>query len=592
MTVLDQQLVVHLYAPADGPGAAAAYRDLRQVWLGCRLLGMRDPVPGLGLPHMLPETLTDLPAGPSAGLPAGTSAGPPAGVLVGAEAPLAAAEARGADRQVILRRHHDVLNLSVALAGPSSAVDGPGWAELEDDWNALVSPCSRHLIGETRLYLARLEQAPPGEGPPDLAAPDLAAPDLAAPDLALAGLLPAAAQAGDWWNHGVVVPRDLAFWETTTTPDDRALRRFVLAFTADREDEASAWAWSRGDPAMPPLGRYLLHAAKLRYELRVWERDGRTRELRGTLRDLSAEPHERRPATSPGADLLNAHRLDAELMTVDLLELRRAVEIAADNMGRVPFPCGPPPPGDAGPFADDRDLAAWFLDRLDDEIAYLGLAARRAEHAAAARPPAAPAPAARPDPEPTESSGPDGDIGRHVFVVHGRDEQVRTAVFDFLRALDLRPLEWEQLVEQTGSSLPFLGEVVARAVTRAQAAVVVMTPEDEVRLHPELLAPDDDPAEETVAMQVRPNVLIELGMALATYPDRTIILMVGDHRPIADLGGRNYVRLTDRPESLRKIALRLRLAGCRLDDQGQDWLDGRRFAFLRAYDRRPGTERA
>ncbi|MFC5824736.1 CATRA conflict system CASPASE/TPR repeat-associated protein [Nonomuraea insulae] len=563
--VLDQQLVAHLYAPTDGSDAAAAYRDLRQVWLGCRLLfRMRDPVPGLGLPHVLPETLAALPA-----------------ARAGSEVPLAALEARGADCQAILRRHHDVLNLSVALAGPAQAADRPGWQELEDDWNALVSQHSRHLIGEARLYLARLGEPGPGD-------------DLAARGRLLGDLLPASAQAGDWWTRGITVPRELAFWETAAEPDDRPLRRFALAFAEDLEDEASAWAWSRGDSAMPPLGRYLLHAAKLRYELRVWQRDGRTRELRDVLQGLVAELRERRDTASPDDDLLRVHQLDAQLMTVDLRELRRSVEIAADNMRRAQFLYGPPP-RQTGPFADDHDLAEWFMDRLDDEVAYLGLATERAAHVAAARPPSQPSRAPTqglPD-ENTDTAGnavPGGDIERHVFVVHGRDEEVRDAVFTFLRALDIYPLEWEELVKRTGSSLPFLGEVVAQAVTTAQAVVVVMTPEDEVRLHHELRATNDDLTEKTVSMQARPNVLIELGMALATYPDRLIILMVGDQRPIADLGGRNYVRLTATAESLRKIAIRLRLAGCRVNDQGQDWLDVRRFSFLRSFDRRPGAE--
>ncbi len=52
---------------------------------------------------------------------------------------------------------------------------------------------------------------------------------------------------------------------------------------------------------------------------------------------------------------------------------------------------------------------------------------------------------------------------RNVFVVHGRDEAARRALFEFLRALDLQPLQWETLVQETGSAAPSLREAIARA---------------------------------------------------------------------------------------------------------------------------------
>ena len=76
-------------------------------------------------------------------------------------------------------------------------------------------------------------------------------------------------------------------------------------------------------------------------------------------------------------------------------------------------------------------------------------------------------------------------------------------------------------------------------------------------------------------------------MALTVYPDRTIILDVGGMRPIADLACRSYVRLTNTPECRQKIKLRLRLAGCRVHDEGEDWLAQEVFANLAAYDRKP-----
>ena len=39
---------------------------------------------------------------------------------------------------------------------------------------------------------------------------------------------------------------------------------------------------------------------------------------------------------------------------------------------------------------------------------------------------------------------------RKVFVVHGRNLAARDALFEFLRAVDLHPVEWSEAVQLTG----------------------------------------------------------------------------------------------------------------------------------------------
>jgi predicted nucleotide-binding protein len=182
------------------------------------------------------------------------------------------------------------------------------------------------------------------------------------------------------------------------------------------------------------------------------------------------------------------------------------------------------------------------------------------------------------------------DRTRNVFVVYGRDEQARQAVFGLLRRLDLRPLEWEPLVRAGKAGAPFLGQVVADAPAQAQAAVVVLTPDDTVMLHPDLRGVHEDRFELYPALQSRPNVLIELGIVLAVYPENTIILEFGQLRPIADLNGRNVIRFHEGisvAETVRKIAGRLEEAGCPVDDSGADWLDSAAFTDMKAYRRKP-----
>ncbi|MFJ9245415.1 TIR domain-containing protein [Streptomyces sp. NPDC101776] len=177
------------------------------------------------------------------------------------------------------------------------------------------------------------------------------------------------------------------------------------------------------------------------------------------------------------------------------------------------------------------------------------------------------------------------DRGRSVFVVHGRDEEVRQAMFGLLRRLDLRPLEWEELVRATGKPSPFLGEVVMNAPAQAQAALVLLTPDDVAKLHPHLLGNRERDDETQLTGQPRQNVLIELGMVLMAYPERTVIVEVGRLRHVADTAGINVIRFDGTEDSLAKIAARLKLAGCQLDDSRPEWRDARYFQNLSAYRR-------
>jgi predicted nucleotide-binding protein len=542
--ILDLQLVAHLFAPVDGPDADAAYRAVAEIWRECGLqFQLTDPIPGIGLPYLLAGTRADLPAD--------------------GEIALAACERPGANCQAVLRLHHDVLNLSIALAPPEMTAAQSWWQAVGYQWETLTARHRPHLLGEARLYLARVD----ADKEVRAANPGLYA--------GLGGLLPDAD--GDRnRSAGVDVPGGLVLWETATEPDDRVLRRFVLAIAPDADPAASAWVWSRGDVAIPPLARYLLHAAKLRYEMRVWRSDSQARELRATLDALSSELR-RLGASDPARErLLRLRSLDVKLLDADLRDLRHAVEIAAGNLSRAFDLSGLLVPG--GAFADDAALAQSLLEALDDEVAYLGRAAERAEltQRAAQDGTRTPAPA-----EP----GPD-DLRRNVFVVYGRDEPARRAVFEFLRAIGLRPLEWEVLVRATGKGAPSLSETVRTGLAMTRAVIVLMTPEDVVRLHPELHEKNEAEAETEAALQARPNVLLELGMALAAHPNGTLVLMFGDHRPVTDLGGINFIRVSDTPGCRRKIAGRLQQAGCLVDESGQDWLSAGNFASLGALRRR------
>jgi predicted nucleotide-binding protein len=167
---------------------------------------------------------------------------------------------------------------------------------------------------------------------------------------------------------------------------------------------------------------------------------------------------------------------------------------------------------------------------------------------------------------------------RAVFVVHGRNDQARDALFTFLRAIGLQPLEWSQAVIATGRPLPYVGDVLDAAFSNAQAVVVLMTPDDEACLREPLRSPADPPHETQLTPQARLNVVFEAGMGMGRFPDRTMLVELGVLRPFSDIGGRHVIRLNNTTQRRQDLAQRLAAAGCPVDLSGTDWHTAGTFA--------------
>jgi len=158
-----------------------------------------------------------------------------------------------------------------------------------------------------------------------------------------------------------------------------------------------------------------------------------------------------------------------------------------------------------------------------------------------------------------------------VFVVYGRNSRLRGAMFEFLRSIGLRPLEWSQAVKATGKPSPYIGEILDTAFFKAQAVVVLMTPDDEARLREPLRTPEDLGYESVLTPQARPNVLFEAGMALGRSPGRTILVEVGSLRPFTDIAGIHTIKMDNTSAKRQDLAQRLERAGCPVDLTGIDW---------------------
>ncbi len=160
---------------------------------------------------------------------------------------------------------------------------------------------------------------------------------------------------------------------------------------------------------------------------------------------------------------------------------------------------------------------------------------------------------------------------RVVMVVHGRNEAARDAIFEFLRSLDLLPIEWNQARAATGRPNPYIGGIADAAFKAAQAVVVLLTPDDEAQLRTQFRGPSDPAHEVTLTPQPRANVLFEAGMAMAWNENRTVLVELGHGRPFSDVAGRHLLRLDDTTQRRQELALRLSSAGLAVNMTGVDW---------------------
>ena len=165
-------------------------------------------------------------------------------------------------------------------------------------------------------------------------------------------------------------------------------------------------------------------------------------------------------------------------------------------------------------------------------------------------------------------------IRKNVFVVHGRNKKITEAMFAFINAVELNPIEWARAVQLTGKTSPFIKEILDAAFSNAQAVVVLFTPDDYGYLKEEFRSTSDPLHDINPTGQARLNVIFEAGMAMASHPDRTILVECGNLRPFSDISGIHLVRMNNSPERRFDLVDRLKQAQCELNTEGKRrWLE-------------------
>jgi hypothetical protein len=148
-----------------------------------------------------------------------------------------------------------------------------------------------------------------------------------------------------------------------------------------------------------------------------------------------------------------------------------------------------------------------------------------------------------------------------VFVVHGRDQKARGAIFGLLYTAGLKPESMPRASRHAPARTPFTLDAIESGMRAARAVIVLMAPEEAVVLAPELSPSGNDDR----GMQPRPNVYVELGMARLIHPERTIVVEIGAIRSATNLDGLNVIRLDDGHDQRSELLRRLENAGCPVD---------------------------
>jgi len=140
---------------------------------------------------------------------------------------------------------------------------------------------------------------------------------------------------------------------------------------------------------------------------------------------------------------------------------------------------------------------------------------------------------------------------KRVMIVGNHQTPSYDGIAAFLRALDLSPVTSSEILTETGLQAQDTVHALKAGMDMAQAALVMLGPED----------------------RPRPNIFIELGMAMALAPTRTVLVTVGEALVPSDLAGVSTLRLTNSSASRNALRVRLIAAGCAVRTHDDRWLE-------------------
>jgi hypothetical protein len=340
--LLDEELVIHAFALLEGPDRVRARAEFTELWSRSRsLLDLTEPITRAGLAAELPADLN--------------------GEKFAA---LAATENRAGDVQLIARRWDDVLHLSLLFAAPRQAISVrertvTRWIEFDRRWREITAGGTGSLLGITRVFQAKLRNvnqiALSADGPPPTART----------------ALPTMGSGSLGWGVGHVPADGLVLWEPRIYPPADPERVIVVLAAPDDDAQLSAWTWIASGQTSPPLARYLLHAAKLRYQMRVWSKDRNPIVAESNRIERLVEQGRSDPARLGEDEWSALESADLGSCVSDLHELHRTVEAIDANMRSSLAGLLSQDRNQADRLIQDVDSTAKKLERIRNDAAEL-----------------------------------------------------------------------------------------------------------------------------------------------------------------------------------------------------------------------------
>jgi len=152
-----------------------------------------------------------------------------------------------------------------------------------------------------------------------------------------------------------------------------------------------------------------------------------------------------------------------------------------------------------------------------------------------------------------------------IAIIFGRDEGARDVLLKVCRMIGHDPRVFED-AKNDGPGRPFNSEIISHLFVGVDAVLVAITPDEEATLRFGLrgVTPEDW----GVYVRMRPNVLLEYGMAVAKLSSKVVEVSFGyPYREIpSDWLGLNPIAWGDAPSSILQIRERLEAVGieCRV----------------------------
>lgn len=383
--IVKPALLIACFAPTASADDDSAHAYLDDLWQACQALGMTSPITGLPFPapHLpaIPGHTRDLEI-------------------------LAAAERGGGTsvHSAFVFAEHDTVGL-IALLAPNDTHSGlEQWNDLLTEWTTALASTGRPgagpppdgILGEFHVFEALRRRAFGVNDQTACEAIRRYGPPAAGTGLGTGtGTGTGHPADGIWWRGFDRTDHGFDVWRPDEDPAHDIVSHLYVLAPAVLEAELDAWAWAvDGESGLRPLTRYLLHAAKVRYEarqyaaadpmpVRVEVSDRHTRELLRELEPAAAGTPIALGRVLRAAALLDRTQLGPQGMTwtiTGLRQLSRTVAIAAATM-RIHAPAvHRQGPGTCWPEADLAVAEALIAQAESDQV-YLETTHERAEAA-------------------------------------------------------------------------------------------------------------------------------------------------------------------------------------------------------------------